>query len=61
MTNKKKRFYAVALVIWILGLICLGSKAFDEFRSGKIPFSNADDTITLKNIMFPSLKSQELE
>jgi hypothetical protein len=61
MTNKKKRIFAVAFVIWILGFIYLGSKSLDEFRSGKMPFSDANDTITLKNIMFPSLKSLDQE
>jgi hypothetical protein len=61
MTNKKKRLIAVALVIWILGLIYLGSKSLDEFRSGKKPF-NGDDTLTfMKNIIFPSLKSRDQE
>jgi hypothetical protein len=61
MTNKKKRLFAVALVIWILGLIYLGSKTLEEFRSGKKPFSGIDDTLTLKNIVFPSLKSRDQE
>jgi len=53
MIKKHKRIIAVAIVIWLLGAIYLGSKALDEFRSGKQPFSE-DETVTLKNIIFPS-------
>ena len=61
MTNKKKRFFAVAFLIWLLGFIYLGSKALDEFRSGEMPFSDANNSITLKNIMFPTSKSWDQE
>ena len=61
MANRKKYIFAVALVVWILGLVYLGAKSLDEFRSGKKPFGDADDTVTLKNIVFPSLKSQDQE
>jgi len=61
MTNRKKRIYAVALVVWLLGLIYLGSKSLDEFRSGRKPF-DVDGTLTfMKNIVFPSLKARDQE
>ena len=61
MTNKKKRIFAIAFAIWLLGFIFLGSKALDEFRSGKIPFGDANETINLKHILFPSLKAEDQE
>ncbi|MCL1939628.1 MAG: hypothetical protein FWG04_03075 [Desulfovibrionaceae bacterium] len=60
MTSRKKRIFAVALVIWLLGLFYLGSKSLDEFQSGKMP-SDGGGTVTLKNIMFPSLKLRDQE
>jgi len=61
MTNKKKRIYAVALVIWLLGLVYLGSKSLDEFRSGQQPLGGDDTLIFIKGIIFPSLKSRDQE
>ena len=58
--TKKKKLIAVALVIWILGAIYLGSKSFNELRSGK-HLSGADDALSLKRIMFPSRMMQEQE
>ena len=58
--TKKKKVIAVALVLWILGGIYLASKSFDEIRSGK-HLSGADDTLTLKRIMFPSLMTRDQE
>jgi hypothetical protein len=60
VTNKKKCILAVALVVWILGAIYLASKSLDEYRSGK-HLSGGDDTVTLKRIMFPSLRMREQE
>ena len=60
MANKKKCLFAVALAVWILGLVYLGAKSLDEFRSGKVPFSD-DGALTLKTIVFPSLKSRDQE
>ena len=51
---KKKKLIAVAFVIWLLAAMYLASKTFDEFRSGKPP-GGADDIVSLKRIMFPSL------
>jgi len=61
MTSRKKRIFAVALVIWILGLIYLGSKSLDEFRSGKKPFDVDGTLMFMKSIIFPSLKSRDQE
>ena len=60
MTNKKKRILAAAFVIWILVAIYLGFKSLEEFRSGK-QFSGVDDTVTLQNILFPSLRMRDQE
>jgi len=63
MTNRKKRICAVALVVWLLGLVYLGSKSLDEYRSGRKPFDVDGSTLTfMKNIVFPSLmKSKDQE
>ena len=56
--TKKKKFIAVALVIWILGAIYLAAKSIDAFRSGK-HLGGGDDTLTMKRIMFPSLMTRD--
>ena len=61
MTNKKKCIFAIALVVWVLGAVYLGFKSLDEIQSGKKPFSGIDGTLSLKNIMMPSLKMREQE
>jgi hypothetical protein len=60
MTNRKKCACAVAFAVWLLGLFYFGSKSFDEVRSGKMPF-DPGSTLTLKNIVFPSLKALDQE
>ena len=58
--SKNKKIIAVALVIWILGGIYLASKSYDEILSGK-HLSGADESLTMKRIMFPSLMMQDRE
>jgi hypothetical protein len=58
--NKKKRIFTVVFAIWLLVSIDLASKTFDDFRSGK-PLSGSDDTLTLRHIIFPSLKMRDQE
>jgi hypothetical protein len=60
VTNKKKCVLAVALAVWILGAIYLGSKTFDEYRSGKQPTDGAD-MLSIKRIMLPSLMMRDKE
>ena len=60
MTKKKKRILVAALVIWILGAICLASRTLEYFRGNK-HLSGGDDTLTLENLLFPSRKMRDQE
>ena len=57
--TKKKKFIVGALVIWVLGAIYLGSKSFEELRSGKV--SGGDDALSLERIMMPSRMTRDQE
>jgi hypothetical protein len=56
--TKKRKVIAVALAIWILVAIYLASKTLDELRSNK-QFSGYDEILSMKYIIFPSLRDQE--
>jgi hypothetical protein len=60
MTQKSKRILAAALAVWLLVAIWLASRTLDDLRSGKNP-GGSGETLTLEQILFPSLKMRDQE